>query len=31
VQEVLGADDVIRLDSLGIIIAMQAIYEGVWR
>lgn len=31
VQEVLGADDIIRLDSLGITIAMQAIYEGVWR
>ena len=30
-QEECGADDLIRLKSLGIVISMQAIYENVWR
>jgi len=30
-EEVLGPDDLLRLPTLDVTIAMQAIYEGVWR
>ena len=30
-QEDCGADDLIRLESLDVVVSMQSIYEGVWR